>query len=265
MTADGGLAVVTGASSGIGAAFARALAVEGRNVLLVARSKDALEAIAAELNAASSGTAGILVADLGTAEGRDAVWNATEGAGRPASLLVNNAGFGLVGPETELPLERVRALLELNVVATAELTHRFLVAMTGRHAGAILNVASTSAFYPMPYFSVYGASKAFILNFTQALHEEAKASGVLVTCLVPGFTKTNFGAAARMKEGDETPFPVMTAEAVAAAGLKALRKKKAFAVTHPLDRLWIASGRLVPRWVPAKIGARFFSKARLDS
>ena len=89
----------------------------------------------------------------------------------------------------------------------------------------------------MPYFSVYGASKAFILNFTQALHEESKESGVLVTCLVPGFTKTNFGAAARMKEGDETPFPVMTAEAVAAAGLKALRKRKAFVVTHPLDRL----------------------------
>ena len=85
-----------------------------------------------------------------------------------------------------------------------------------------------------------------------------------MTCLCPGFTRTNFGAVARMKEGDETPFPVMTADAVAKAGLEALRKRKSLVVTHPLDRLWIASGKLVPRWVPAKIGARFFRKAKLD-
>ena len=215
MSRDAGLAVVTGASSGIGAAFARALALEGRHVLLVARSKEALEALAADLNEGRSGTADVLVADLGTPEGRDALWNATEAAGREVSLLVNNAGFGLNGPEVDLPLERVHALLELNVVATAELTHRFLVAMRVRRAGAILNVASTAAFYPMPYFSVYGASKAFVLNFTHALHEEAKKDGVTVTCLVPGYTKTNFHAVARMKGAEATPFPEMTAEAVA--------------------------------------------------
>jgi short-subunit dehydrogenase len=257
-------AVVTGASSGIGAAFARALAAEGRRVLLVARSKDALEALASTLNAAGKGAAEVLVADLASPAGRDALWNATEGSGRAVSLLVNNAGFGLVGPETDLPLERVHALLELNVVATAELTHRFLAAMAARRAGAILNVASTAAFYPTPFFSVYGASKAFILNFTQALHEEAKASGVLVTCLCPGFTRTNFAAVAGMKEGADTPFPEMTAEAVATAGLEALRRGKGLAVTHPLDRLWIASGKLVPRWVPAKFGARFFRKAKIS-
>lgn len=265
MSGDAGLAVVTGASSGIGAAFARALASGGRPVLLVARSKEALEALAASLNEERSGTAGVLVADLGTPEGRDALWSATEGAGREVSLLVNNAGFGLNGPEADLALERVRALLELNVLATAELTHRFLVAMRARRAGAILNVASTAAFYPTPYFSVYGASKAFVLNFTHALHEEARRDGVTVTCLVPGYTKTNFHAVARMKGAEATPFPEMTAEAVARVGLDALRKRKAFVVTHPLDRLWIASGKLVPRWVPAKIGAHFFSKTRLDS
>jgi short-subunit dehydrogenase len=260
----GGLAVITGASSGIGEAFARALAADGRRLLLVARSKDALEALAARLNAARTGTAEVLAADLATAEGRDALWAATEGAGRPVGLLVNNAGFGLVGPEIELPLERVRALLALNVVATAELTHRFLGAMAGRGTGEILNVASTAGFYPTPFFSVYGASKAFVLNFTQALHEEAKERGVLVTCLCPGYTRTNFHAVARMKGAEATPFPEMTADAVARVGLEALRKRKSLAVTHPLDRLWIASGRLVPRWVPAKIGARFFSKAKLD-
>ena len=263
MTGESGFAVVTGASSGIGASLARLLAVDGRPVLLVARSADALEALAKGIREAG-GHADVLAADLAAPEGRDALWNATEAAGRPVSLLVNNAGFGLVGPEAELPLERVRALLALNVVATAELTHRFLVAMRARGAGAILNVSSTSAFYPMPYFSVYGASKAFVLNFTHALHEEAKKDGVTVTCLVPGYTKTNFHAVAHMKDAKGTPFPQMEADAVAKIGLEALRKRKAFVVTHPLDRLWIASGRLVPRWVPAKIGALFFAKARLD-
>ncbi len=265
MSGDTGLAVVTGASSGIGASFARALAAEGRPVLLVSRSRDRLEALASELNAGRGGRAEVLAADLATPEGRDGLWNATEGGGRPVALLVNNAGFGLNGPETDLPFERVHALLELNVVATAELTHRFLVAMKARRAGAILNVSSTSAFYPTPYFSLYGASKAFILNFTQALHEEAKAFGVVVTCLVPGYTKTNFHAVAGMKGAEATPFPEMTPEAVAKIGLEAVRKRKAFVVTHPLDRAWILSGRFVPRWVPAKLGAYFFKKTRLDS
>jgi uncharacterized protein len=265
VTEGPGLAVVTGASSGIGSAFARLLAAEGRPLLLVARSRGPLEALAAELTAAHGGRADVLVADLGTQDGRDAVWNATEGAARPVALLVNNAGFGLNAREIDLPLARVRALLELNIVATADLTHRFLAAMAGRREGAILNVSSTSAFYPTPFFSAYGASKAFILNFTVALHEEAKRDGVTVTCLCPGFTRTNFAAVAGMKEGKETPFPEMKPEAVAKIGLEAVRKRKAVVVTHPLDRLWIATGKLVPRWVPARIGAIFFKKTLLNS
>lgn len=265
MKRDQGLAVVTGASSGIGAALARLLAAQGRPVLLVARGKPALEALAADLKAAHGGEAEILAADLGIPEGREAVWNATEGRGRAVALLANNAGFGLAGAEADLPLERVHALLELNVVATAALTHRFLVAMKARREGAILNVASTSAFYPTPYFAAYGASKAFILNFSHALHEEARPYGVTVTCLVPGYTRTNFAAVAGMKGAEGTPFPEMSAEAVAKIGLEAVSKRKAFAVTHPLDRLWIASGKVVPRWVPARIGALFFRKTSLGS
>ena len=263
MTTTSGLAAVTGASSGIGEAFARLLAAERTPLVLVARQRDRLEALAKELRKTHGVAADVVAADLGTPEGREALWSATEGAGRPVSLLVNGAGFGLVGPEADLPLEKVRQLLAVNVVATAELTHRFLVAMRARRAGAILNVSSTSAFYPVPYFSLYGASKAFVLNFTHALHEEAKRDGVTLTCLCPGYTKTNFHEVAHMKSAEATPFPEMTAEAVARIGLKAVRKRKAFVVTHPLDRVWIASGRLVPRSVPAKMGARFFSKAKL--
>ena len=105
--------------------------------------------------------------------------------------------------------------------------------MQARREGAILNVSSTAAFYPMPYFAAYGASKAFVRHFTQALHEEARKDGVTVTCLVPGYTKTNFHAVAGMRGAEATPFPEMTPEAVAKIGLEAFAKKRAFVVTHP--------------------------------
>lgn len=257
------LAVVTGASSGIGEALARRLAGEGRDLLLVARSGDRLRQIAAEVAGSNGIKAGVLAADLGKPEGREAVFAATEGAGKIVSILVNGAGFGLNGPEADLPLERVLGMLQLNVVATAELTHRFLAVMRARRTGSILNIASTAAFLPMPYFAAYAASKAFILSLTHALHEEAKKDGVTVTCLCPGYTKTNFHAVAGMRGAEATPFPEMMPDAVAKIGLEALRKKKAYVVTHPLDRLWIASGRLVPRSVPVKLAAAVFSKTRL--
>ena len=257
------LAVVTGASSGIGEALARRLAEEGRDVFLVSRSGDRLRHLAEEIARTNGIEAASLAADLGKPEGREAVFAATEGSGKVVSILVNGAGFGLNGPEAELPLPRVLEMLQLNVVATAELTHRFLAAMRARRTGAILNVASTAAFLPLPYFAAYAASKAFILSFTQALHEEAKRDGVTVTCLCPGYTKTNFHAVAGMRGAEATPFPEMTPDAVAKIGLEALEKKRAYVVTHFLDRAWIASGRLVPRSVPVKLGAAVFSRTRL--
>ena len=262
MTGEG-LAVVTGASSGIGEALARRLAESDRDLILVARTGHRLARLAEELAKANGIEAGILVADLETPEGRETVFAETEGAGKAVELLVNAAGFGLNGPEVELPLDRVLGMLQLNVVATAELTHRFLVGMRARRAGAILNVASTAAFLPMPYFAAYAASKAFVLSFSHALHEEAKQDGVTVTCLCPGYTKTNFHRVAGMRGAEATPFPEMTPDAVAKIGLEALRKKKAYVVTHPLDRAWIASGRLVPRSMPVKLAAAIFSRTRL--
>lgn len=262
-TSDRGLAVVTGASSGIGAALARLLAQSGRDLLLVARRADALARLAGELATANGIDASVLAVDLGRPGGREALFEATEGAGKAVSILVNNAGFGLNGAEAELPLERVLSMLQLNVVATAELTHRFLVAMRARRAGGILNVGSTAAFLPVPYLAAYAASKAFVLSFSHALHEEAKKDGVTVTCLCPGYTKTNFQDVAGMRGAESTPFPEMTPEAVAKIGLEALEKRKAYVVTHILDRAWIASGRLVPRSVPVKVAAAVFSKTRL--
>lgn len=258
-----GAAVVTGASSGIGAAIARKLAARRQRLVLVARSAATLEAEAADWRTAFGGEIDVLPIDLVRAGAPAELFAGTEGRGLAVDLLVNAAGFGWNGPQREMEAGRLRDLLRLNVLATAELTHLFLGAMASRGRGAILNVASTAGFYPTPYFAAYGASKAFLIAFTHALHEEARRDGVTVTALCPGYTRTNFHAVAEMKGAEETPFPEMTAEAVADAGLRALEKGKAVAVTHPLDRIWIAAGRLVPRSVPAKVGAFFFSRTRL--
>jgi uncharacterized protein len=260
---EGAWALVTGASSGIGEAIARKLAARGVPLLLVARSAARLEALGAELRSVSGAAAVAIPLDLALPGAAVALFAASEGEGRRVDLLVNAAGFGWNGPQTGFPDERFLELLRLNVETTAGLTHRFLRAMAGRGTGAILNVASTTAFLPMPYFAAYAASKAFILSFTHALHEEAKRDGVTVTALCPGYTRTRFCATAGMKEAEATPFFEMTPEAVADAGLRALERKKPFAVADWHDRLWIAAGRLAPRTWPPRIAAAIFSKTRL--
>ena len=257
------LAVVTGASSGIGAAIAGKLAAYGVPLVLVARSAGILAERAAGLRARHGVVVEVVPLDLSREEAAAELFDRTEGAGGAVDLLVNAAGFGWNGPQAEMETARFLDLLRLNVLATAELTHRFLRAMVARKHGAILNVVSTAAFLPAPYFAAYGASKAFVLNFTHALHEEAKRDGVTLTALCPGYTRTNFHAVARMRGAEGTPFPEMTPEAVAEFGLRALEKGKAVAVTHLLDRIWIAAGRLVPRSVPPKLAARFFAATRL--
>ena len=257
-----GAAVVTGASSGIGAAVARKLAARRKRLVLVARSAATLDAEAAEWRTTFGGEIDVLPLDLVRPGAPAELFSRTEGRGLAVDLLVNAAGFGWNGPQREMDVARLRDLLRLNVLAAAELTHLFLGAMASRGGGGILNIASTAAFFPTPYFAAYGASKAFLLAFTHALHEEAKRDGVTVTALCPGYTRTNFQVVAEMKGAETTPFPEMSADAVAEAGLRALAAGKAVAVTHPLDRAWIAAGRLVPRSVPAKLGAFFFSRTR---
>lgn len=257
-----GAAVVTGASSGIGAAIARKIAARRQRLVLVARSAATLDAEAAEWRSTFGGEIEVLPLDLVRPGAPADLFARTEERGLAVDLLVNAAGFGWNGPQREMDTARLRDLLRLNVLATAELTHLFLGAMAARGRGEILNVASTAGFYPVPFFAAYGASKAFLVSFTHALHEEARKDGVTLTALCPGYTKTNFQAVAGMKGAEETPFPEMSADSVAEAGLRALAARKAVAVAHPLDRVWIAAGRLVPRTVPAKLGALFFSRTR---
>ena len=261
--ADGACAVVTGASSGIGAALAERLAAGRVPLVLVARSGTVLAEQASAWRGRHGADVEAFPLDLSRPGAAAALFEATEGRGRPVDLLVNSAGFGWNGPQAEFETARFLEMLSLNVTATAELTHRFLGAMRSRRRGAILNVASTAAFFPQPYFAAYGASKAFLLAFTHALHEEAKRDGVTVTALCPGYTRTRFQEVAGMRDAKGTPFPEMTADAVAEAGLRALAAGKAVAVTHPLDRLWIAATRFLPRGVPPRLAAAFFARTRV--
>ncbi|HEV8269318.1 MAG TPA: SDR family oxidoreductase [Thermoanaerobaculia bacterium] len=259
----GGFALVTGASSGIGEALARALAAKGWPLILAARSKGRLDQVAATLRECHQVEARVVEIDLSLSGAAERLFAETEGHGLPVELLVNNAGFGWNGPEEELPLARLHEMLALNVVAQGELAHLVFSAQAARRRGLILNVASTTAFLPTPYFSAYGATKAFVLAFSQALHEEGRPLGITVTCLCPGYTKTGFHDRAEMQGAEATPFPEMTPDAVARVGLDALERGKAFKVPHLLDRVWIAGGRLVPRTWPPKIAARMFARTRL--
>lgn len=258
----GTFALVTGASAGIGEAIARGLARRRVPQVLVARSGEKLGKLAEELRGLSGVAVETIALDLASDGAAERLFGATEGAGKPVGLLVNNAGFGFYGPEEEQGLERTRRMLKLNVETTVALTHLVLGPMRERGSGFVLNVASTAAFLPVPWMAVYAATKAFVLSFSQALHEELRGRGVVVTALCPGTTRTDFHRVAGLAAGERVRFPSLSAETVAEAGLRGLERGKAVVVPNLLDSAWIFTGRLVPRTLPPKIGAAVFSRLR---
>jgi short-subunit dehydrogenase len=223
-------AVVTGASSGIGTAFARLLAQRGYDLVVVARRTDRLEQLAKELDTAYGVSVEVLPADLGTAEGIAAVEQRLADDTRPVDIHINNAGFGTAGPFADLDVAREEEMIRVNVVAVVRLTHAALGGMLARGRGGILNVASTAGFQPMPGWATYAATKAFVNRFTEAVSAEVRPAGVTVTTLCPGFTRTEFQE--RAEFGDEVVpgFLWQTPEEVAAAALRALDKRRVYAV-----------------------------------
>ena len=187
---NGSTILVTGASAGIGAELARGLAARGYGVTLVARREERLRALADELGSGAE----VAPCDLADAAARGAL---VAGLERQVTGVCNNAGFGSVGRFAELDAERELRLVRVNVEAVVELTRAFLPGMLEAGAGAVLNVASIAAYQPLPGFAAYAASKAFVQSFSEAVHEELAGTGVSVTCLSPGFTHTEFEAAAR--------------------------------------------------------------------
>jgi uncharacterized protein len=192
MDITGQTALVTGASTGIGAAFARDLAGRGANLILVARSEGKLRELAAQLEARHAIKAEVIPADLQQPGSADALARRVTELGQPVDILVNSAGFATHGTVADADPARLTAQIQLNNVTMVELTQRMLPGMLARHRGIIVNVASTAAYQPLPHMAVYSATKAFVLAFTEALWAEARPAGVRVIAISPGATDTPF-------------------------------------------------------------------------
>lgn len=240
-------ALITGASAGIGAELARVFAAHDYDLVLVARRRDALEALAGALEGKHGITATVIVDDLGDPEAPERIFAAARDARIDIDVLVNNAGFGLGGEFSETPIEREMAMVQVNITSLMQLTKLFVAPMLRGRAGHVLNVASTAAFFPGPLQSVYYASKAFVLSFSQAIAEELAQSGVTVTCLCPGPTETEFAQVAGMKSVKLPNLDVADARDVAEFGYRAMLAGWRVAVPGARNKLLVQAQRFVPR------------------
>ena len=244
-------ALVTGASGGLGAEMARELARRGIPLILTARSREPMEALARELTDARGVAVHVLPEDLSVPGAADRLADRIESEGLEVEVLVNNAGFGQWGPWLELDPRGEAGMIRLNVEALTALTRRIGPAMATRGRGRILNVASTAAFVPGPGMSVYYATKAYVLSFSEGLAEELRGSGVTVTCLCPGPTPTGFqarmgaGSASRLGMAEVSP------ERVARVGIDGALAGRRLVVPGLVNRLTPLLPRFLPRsWVP---------------
>jgi short-subunit dehydrogenase len=245
--------LITGASAGLGVEFARLCARRGNELILVARRRDRLDALAAEL-----GNAHVIVADLAAPGAAARLIGDVEALGLEVETLVNNAGFGMAGAFAEADLGRQTEMIDLNVRVLTELCGLALPGMLARRRGFILNVASTAAFQPGPYMAVYYATKAYVLSLSEALHQETKGSGVHVTALCPGPTATEFFAVAGAADGRLAKMATAAA-AVAQAGLDGLASNRAVVVPGLINKATAQSSRFLPRSTMRRIVARLKS------
>lgn len=243
---------VTGASAGLGEGFARRLAARGDDLILTARRADRLEALAAELRAGGRQVT-VLPADLAAPGAVDALMAAIAERGLSVNLLINNAGFGARGAFAALDRKMQLEMIDLNCRVLAELCHAVLPGMIQMRGGGILNIASTAAFQPGPWMTVYYATKAFVLSFSEGLHDEVKAQGVRVAALCPGATRTEFGAVADV-EGTRL-FRLFAGDAakVVEDGLRALDRNQAVKVSGIANAAMAQGARFSPRWMARAI------------
>jgi short-subunit dehydrogenase len=247
--ASGSTCLVTGASSGIGAEIARALARRGHGVTLVARRRERLDELAAELTERHGVRAETLGSDLGKATARTRMLARLAELDLDVEVLVNNAGFGGFGRFQERDPERETEMVRLNVEAVVALCGRFVPEMVRRGRGAVLNVASTAAFQPLPLNTTYAATKAFVLSFTDGLHADLHGTGVTATSLCPGPVKTEFAdvAGAGREATSVPPFLWTPPEFVAEQGVKGLEKGKRVVVPGKINAAGAVGGQHVPR------------------
>jgi short-subunit dehydrogenase len=253
-------ALVTGASSGIGTAIARELASGGHAVTLVARREERLQSLAGELSSEHGVAAETIACDLADAAERDRLEEELRTRERAVEVLVNNAGFGLQADFATSPRERVVGMVRINDEAVVDLTARFLPGMIERGRGAVINIASTAAFQPLPGSAVYAASKAFVLAFSEGIWEELRGSGVTVTAVCPGPVRTEFTEVAGVGGvEDRTPGAVwMSAEELAKHAIDAAEHGKRVVVPGALNRATALAGHYSPRSVALPLISRFW-------
>jgi short-subunit dehydrogenase len=255
-------ALVTGASTGLGREFARICAREGYDVILVARSRPQLEALSAEIEATFKRRAVVFPQDLATPDAGRIVFDAVQQSGMPLEILINNAGFGLVGRFWELDGNKQIEMLQVNVLALTELTRLCLPGFIAQRKGRIMNIASTAAFQPGPLMAVYFATKAYVVSFSEAVHNEAREFGVSVTCVCPGPTKTEFADRAGM--GNSRLFKgrrTMEARDVAEQGFSAMKSGRALLIPGRMNAAMAFMARMAPLQLAASVARRLQESA----
>jgi uncharacterized protein len=246
-------ALITGASGGIGLELAKLFAKDQYDLVLVARDQQRLEALAQELSKEHGIQTQVIALDLGSEDAAKKVHEQVRVAGRSIDVLVNNAGFGLFGAFHETSWAKEQAMIQLNIVALTELTKLFLPQMVTRKSGRILNVASTAAFQPGPLMSVYYATKAYVLFFSEGIAEELKGTGVTVTALCPGPTKSGFQKLAEMESSKLVKGKIDSAESVAQLGYRALMAGKRVVIAGFKNKMLAQSIKFMPRAMVAKV------------
>lgn len=251
---------MTGASAGIGVELARAFAGDGSDLVLVARREDRLDAVRRELLGAHDVDIRVIPCDLAEADAAARLTTRLRDDGLDVDVLVNNAGFGAHGRFTDLPLERQRAMIQLNVTTLTELTHLLLPAMIQRGRGGVLNVASTAAFQPGPSMAAYYATKAYVLHFTEALREELLRHDVTVSALCPGPTWTEFMDVAGLGAPPMFKWFAMSAVRAARAGHRGFRRRKPVIIPGVGNKLGTLLVRVTPRRLVPKVVQRVMAE-----
>jgi short-subunit dehydrogenase len=247
--------LITGASSGIGEAFARRLAADGHDLVLTARSQTRLHEICDELMLRHRITAHYIVLDLAAAGTDERLFAETEKHGFEVEWLINSAGFGSMGDFSVLDIDHELNMIRVNVLALTALTHRYLTGMRNRGKGTIINVSSAAGFQPIPFMATYAATKAYVTSFAEALAQENRAHGIRVMAICPGPTKTNFFRASKIDDPLQIK-GVQTAEEVVNAALKGLKKGKSKVISGWANVASSILGRVVPTSVSTRVIAR---------
>jgi short-subunit dehydrogenase len=257
----GGAALITGASSGIGLEFARLFARAGHDLVLVARRREKLEQLAEECRRLYAVRAEVIVADLSDPKAAGDIHAQVSGQGIEIGFLVNNAGFGVSGPFAQTDLEAELAMIEVNIGTLTRLTKLFVRDMLKRGFGRVLNLGSTGSYSPVPLSAVYGATKAYVLSFSEALAEELRGSGVTVTALCPGATRTEFAERAGLTTRRLFRTGVLSAERVAHIGFDAMLRGRRSVIAGALNRATVIGTRFVPRALAAKVAMLLMTEA----